>query len=319
MRLTQIQQILEIEKCTSISQAARNLYISQPALSALLNEFETEIGVQLFTRTKTGVKPTENGMYILDSMKKIMHEVDYIQTYTTNTNELSGNFTLMIGSSYEFLYAEVIQRFKQLFPKAHLIPNPAYSPKIVDKVSKGMLDLAILALYSEHGVMIPSNYFENYKNLKIMRLKNCHTFAILHPEHKKSQGDAIFLSDLITEQLIFGQQFEINVFRNNLPLKKYPISNIDRTTILKLLAQNAAIYLDASPLALEQYQADYANYIVLPVVNDCTDRITEINLDWPIYLIFRKNQNSRLQQLFIEDTKQLLLQNNLFYDDLLLL
>ena len=33
MRLTQIQQILEIEKCTSISQAARNLYISQPALS----------------------------------------------------------------------------------------------------------------------------------------------------------------------------------------------------------------------------------------------------------------------------------------------
>ena len=52
MRLTQIQQILEIEKCTSISQAARNLYISQPALSALLHEFETEIGVQLFDKNQ---------------------------------------------------------------------------------------------------------------------------------------------------------------------------------------------------------------------------------------------------------------------------
>ena len=57
MRLTQVRQILEIEKCTSISQAARNLFVSQPALSAVLNEFEAEVGVQLFTRTNSGIYP----------------------------------------------------------------------------------------------------------------------------------------------------------------------------------------------------------------------------------------------------------------------
>lgn len=317
MRLTQIQQILEIEKCTSISQAARNLYISQPALSALLNEFESEIGVQLFTRTKNGVKPTENGTYILESMKKIMHEVDYIQTYTANADELSGNFTLMVGSSYEFLYPELIRRFKCLFPKANLIPDYVFSQRVADKVSKGILDMALLALYNEQGGMLPSSYFDHYKNLKILRLKNCHTFAILHPSHEKSGQEFILLSDLIAEQLIFGKQFEIEVFRENLPLKKYPLFNIDRVTVLKLLAQNTAIYLDASPLSLLQYkteyQTEYQDYCVLPVINDCMDRVPDINLEFPIYLIFRKSQNSRLQQLYIDDTIQLLRKYDLFF------
>ena len=79
MRITQIKQILEIEKCNSISQAARNLYISQPGLSALLTEFEAEVGIPIFSRTKSGVVPTEDGVSILNAMKNIMKEVTYIR------------------------------------------------------------------------------------------------------------------------------------------------------------------------------------------------------------------------------------------------
>lgn len=71
MRINQLRQILEIEKCRSISQAARNLYISQPSLSIVLNDFEKEIGVQLFTRSNTGIRPTPDGERLLS----MMHEV----------------------------------------------------------------------------------------------------------------------------------------------------------------------------------------------------------------------------------------------------
>ncbi len=285
--------------------------ISQPALSALLHEFETEIGVQLFTRTKSGVKPTENGAYILDSMKKIMHEVNYIKNYTAHAEELSGNFALMVGSSYEFLYAEFIQRFKTQFPKANLIPNNTFSPKVQDKVSKGLLDMAILAIYTEDKAILSPESLANYKNLVILPLKNCHTFALMNKAHKKSEQEKILFSQLISEQLIFGRQFEIDVFIKNLPLTKYPIFDIERTTALQLLKQNSAIFLDGTPLSLEHYQKIYPDYQAVPVLNDCISFISDIYFNWPVYLIYRKQQNSRLQNLYIEEVRQILEQYQL--------
>ena len=314
MRLTQIQQILEIEKCTSISQAARNLYISQPALSSLLNDFENEIGVQIFTRTKSGIKPTENGSYILESMKKIMHEIDYIQNYASVQEELSGNFSLMIGCAYEFLYADLIMRFKQNFPKAHLIPHNIFSFKAQDKVYKGLLDAAIIAIYQENGTHLSMEH-NSQKNVAIYPLKHCHSYVVMNNIHPKSSLEVMPVSELTAEQLIIGRQFEIDVLIEQLSLKKYPVSDIDRLTILELLDYNTAIYLDASPLSLEQYKTSYPGYKVLPVVNDCSSLIENIYFEWPVYFIHRIHQNSRLQQLFIEEIRSILQQYNLFINE----
>ena len=130
MRLTQIQQILEIEKCTSISQAARNLFISQPALSAALNEVELEIGVQIFTRTKQGIRPTQDGLLILNAMKNIANEINYIETYSDQLEDLTGSVTFMLGASYEFLYCELIQRFKETRRNHPLNPQGTISEGI---------------------------------------------------------------------------------------------------------------------------------------------------------------------------------------------
>ncbi len=307
MRLTQIQQILEIEKCTSISQAARNLYISQPALSAVLNEFESEIGVQIFKRTKTGIQPTENGKDILNSIRNIMLEVNYIQNYTTDAKELSGNFSLLVGSSYEFLLAELIQRFKELFPKAHLIPNTTICPAIIDNVSKGFIDLAILAI-NETEIS-----FNQYNNVEILPLKHCQTYAIMNPNHIiKNNLESISLSNLVDEQLVFGRQFDVDQFRESLRLNKYPLSDIDRITVMQLLKQDIAIYFDASPIPLEEYKKFYPDFNVFSVINDCNHILPNNSLNWPIYLIFRKNQNTRLQQLFINDVKEILQKHHLY-------
>ena len=96
MRITQIEQILEIDRSASISKASRNLFISQPALSTMLQEFETEIGVKIFERTKSGVTPTSDGVQILNSMRTIMQEIKYIQSFSEKSEELTGDFTLAI-------------------------------------------------------------------------------------------------------------------------------------------------------------------------------------------------------------------------------
>ncbi len=76
MNLQKLRFALEVEKTSSITQAAKKLYMSQPNLSKSLKELESEIGITIFRRTPKGVKPTVEGTEFLAHAKNIIHQVD---------------------------------------------------------------------------------------------------------------------------------------------------------------------------------------------------------------------------------------------------
>lgn len=61
MTIQQVQYVLEIARCGSISRAAASLYLSQPALSAQVRALEQELDCRLFRRSARGVETTEAG------------------------------------------------------------------------------------------------------------------------------------------------------------------------------------------------------------------------------------------------------------------
>ena len=61
MTLLQMSYIWEGDRCGSMNRAARNLFLSQSALSAAIAEVERELGVTIFLRTNRGVTLTEEG------------------------------------------------------------------------------------------------------------------------------------------------------------------------------------------------------------------------------------------------------------------
>ena len=64
MKMSQVEMIVEIANAGSISQAAQNLYVSQPSLSKALQRFEQEVGAQIFERVSTGVRLTLSLIHI---------------------------------------------------------------------------------------------------------------------------------------------------------------------------------------------------------------------------------------------------------------
>ena len=82
MKLEQLRQIVAIEKYKSISKAAKELYMGQPALSSSLNNLEKKIGVQIFSRNPQGVTPTEDGKKILEMAHRIINESNAIMGYS---------------------------------------------------------------------------------------------------------------------------------------------------------------------------------------------------------------------------------------------
>ncbi len=68
-----LEYFIEIAKENSITKAAENLFISQPALSQRLRQLEKEIGTQLFLRDGNKMKLTEAGILFLNGAQSAVY------------------------------------------------------------------------------------------------------------------------------------------------------------------------------------------------------------------------------------------------------
>ena len=64
----------------------------------MLNDFEKEIGVQLFSRSNLGIVPTPEGERLLAMMREVVAGLDNIQNYAQEIDSLAGEITLYILS-----------------------------------------------------------------------------------------------------------------------------------------------------------------------------------------------------------------------------
>ena len=58
--------VVAVEECGTISSAARTLFLSQPALTKQIGKLESELGFQIFDRSKNPLGITEQGEIFLD-------------------------------------------------------------------------------------------------------------------------------------------------------------------------------------------------------------------------------------------------------------
>ncbi len=59
--LNQLEQLLTVAECGTLSAAAEKLHLSQPALSRSMQRLEAELSVPLFSRQKNKIALNENG------------------------------------------------------------------------------------------------------------------------------------------------------------------------------------------------------------------------------------------------------------------
>ena len=75
MTIQQLRTAMEAARTGSITQAAKNLYLSQPNASSMLRTLEQELGYEIFSRTNSGIVPTEAGERFLEHAKVILAQL----------------------------------------------------------------------------------------------------------------------------------------------------------------------------------------------------------------------------------------------------
>lgn len=68
-----LQYFVKVADCGSLTKAAGELYITQPALSQSMKKLETEVGISLFNRHGNEISLTSAGIIFLNGAREILY------------------------------------------------------------------------------------------------------------------------------------------------------------------------------------------------------------------------------------------------------
>ncbi|KAF1369852.1 transcriptional regulator TdcA [Yokenella regensburgei] len=146
--LPKTQQLVvfqEVIRSGSIGSAAKQLGLTQPAVSKVINDIESYFGIELMVRKNTGVTLTSAGQVLLAYSESITREM---KNMVSEMNSLSCSSVLDVSFGYPSLIgftflSSMMKTFKEVFPKAHVSMYEAQLSSFLPALRDGRLDFAI--------------------------------------------------------------------------------------------------------------------------------------------------------------------------------
>jgi len=164
MQSAAYEYVVAVAKHRSISRAAQELCITQPALTKYLNRLEDRLGVKLFDRMASPVVLTFAGEKFVEKATMIL-EIERGLQY--DLNRISGNTSgkVAVGMNTEFCANNIpyiLPEFRYRYPEIEVTIREGHNKFLFDELEAGRLDLVYAAgctSYADHFA-IKHNYDE---------------------------------------------------------------------------------------------------------------------------------------------------------------
>ncbi len=138
----------ETARFSSFSTAAQHLYISQSAISQCIRQLETDLGIQLFARSRRGVILTKEGELLFQKIEVAMRAIEQGEALLTRMQHLeSGALSIAAGDSItSHFLLPYLEQFHVLYPGIRIEVANSYSSHMLQLVKDGMAELAFVNL-----------------------------------------------------------------------------------------------------------------------------------------------------------------------------
>ncbi|MDE5865243.1 MAG: LysR family transcriptional regulator, partial [Lachnospiraceae bacterium] len=143
---------LAVAECKSISKAAAQLYISQPAVSVTIKKLEENLNATLFIRKSKGVELTENGRKLYDSAKRafnILSDAEERLRFQQSTGYLRIACSNVLCKHFLMPY---LKSFTSLYPNTDVSITCTSSSSACLMVEQCDIDLALAAKPENLGI-----------------------------------------------------------------------------------------------------------------------------------------------------------------------
>ena len=146
MDFREFEYMLTVAEQRSVTKAARELHISQPALSHFIRGVEDELGVKLFDRSTSPMSLTFAGERYVESARRILMEGNRLMKELRDiTLHMTGR--LRIGTSRDrasYMMPRLLPRFCEKYPGIEVEAITQSGQKLIESLLEGNIDLLLL-------------------------------------------------------------------------------------------------------------------------------------------------------------------------------
>lgn len=194
-----LKSFLTVYQENSISQAAKKLFITPQGLSKNIKNLEQELDVELFERTKNGVRATESAHLLNERAQKILAEYDEIKRTLQYNN--SGKKVLRIGCAngiLNLLPFSILKEFMERYPDIRVEWSEYENEIVREKLMKSELEYGFtVGAWKENDVVVQKRY-------------EADLVLLVYEGHALYQENQICIEQLENESLILlNERFHI--------------------------------------------------------------------------------------------------------------
>jgi len=153
LSLRQLQYAVAVADTLGFHKAAALCHVSQPTLSAQVQQLESVLGLPLFERDRRRVLVTPAGQEVVQRARRILLEVgDLIAAATRAREPFTGTLRIgVIPTIAPYLLPELTPKISAAYPKLAVVFREEKTSDIVRDLNEGALDAGLLALEADLG------------------------------------------------------------------------------------------------------------------------------------------------------------------------
>lgn len=250
--LYQLEQLLAVAACGTLSNAAEQLHISQPALSRSMQRLEAELQVSLFTRQKNKIELNENGRMAVDYARKIMEQsqdmISRIQAFDRSQR------TILFGACAPAPLWEIPALLSDLYPEMTISSEIRENDVLLQGLREDVYQLIVLPFPVDEPGMICAKYGEE------------HLFFSLPPAHPLSGSKALYMKDLNGETMLLRNRLG---FWRELTVRKMPDTRFleQEDVAFDELVKFSALPSFATDVVLNR-EGNHVNRVNIPILDE---------------------------------------------------
>ncbi|NDZ82825.1 LysR family transcriptional regulator [Streptomyces sp. SID10853] len=195
LEVRHLRALCAIADTGSLHRAARELGMSQPSLTTQLRRIENSLGGQLFSRTRTGCRPTPLGRTVLSRARPLIDEMRSLVTEAKAAAARAAGPRLRIGATASRAIPGWLRRLRTRLPDTETSLHMDVSANaLLRLVASGQLDVAFVHEVEGCPLRVPDGL---EVRVLVEREPQSVTLAADHP----AASDAVVkLADLATDQ-----------------------------------------------------------------------------------------------------------------------
>ena len=154
MTLQQLKYVLMVAETGTITEAANNLYISQPSLTNAIHELEKEMNIVIFNRTNKGITLSKEGEDFLGYARQVLEQAAILEDKYKGSNGGKKQFCIST-QHYSFAvnaFVDLIKKYGQDEYDFSIRETQTY--EIIEDVAHMRSEIGIIFLNDFNEVVI---------------------------------------------------------------------------------------------------------------------------------------------------------------------